>query len=146
MSADGRGSLMPIDWSKAAWLTAQGAKAGDIVAAVGCSRSQLRRRQQQCPLFCALAEQYGLTFAGIGAPKGRSPQQPPPGESRLPLAETVRARLEQEILDGNVKVAMWLAERLRLFSPEDKEGTDGTLRRLLETMTEAEREAFNRKD
>ncbi len=137
---------MPIDWSKAAWLTAQGAKPGDIVAAVGCSRSQLRRRQQQCPLFCALVAQYSLTLAEVGASQGRSLQPPSPGEPRLPLAETVRARLEQEILDGNLKVAMWLAERLRLFSPDDKEGTDGTLRRLLQTMTEAERTAFSRRD
>ena len=136
---------MAIDWSKAAWLTASGARPGEIVAAVGCSRSQLRRRQQRCGLFGALVEQYGLVLAEVDNLEEASPEEQG-GKARGELAATVRDRLEQEIMDGNVRVAIWLAERLRLFSPEDKEGTDATLRRLLETMSEAERQAFSRPD
>ena len=136
---------MPIDWGKAAWLTASGARPGEIVAAIGCSRSQLRRRRQQCGLFGALVEQYGKALADVEALASTSPEQPA-STAGSALAETVRAKLEQEIIDGNVKVAMWLAERLRLFSPDDKDGTDATLRRLLETMSAAERQAFSRPD
>ncbi len=139
-----RVSLMPIDWSKAAWLTASGARAVDICRTVGCSRSQLRRRQRRCGLFGALAEQYGRVIAAVdgqqGADAGRRRAE------ERPLADTVRDKLEQEIIDGNIKVALWLAERLRLFSPEDKDGTDATLRRILDSMTEAERQAFSRPD
>jgi len=144
VSADGRVSLMPIDWSKAAWLTASGARAADIVRAVGCSRSQLHRRQQHCRLFGALVEQYGRVLAAVDGRQGTNGGRQ--GAGGQPLADTVREKLEQEIIDGNVKVTMWLAERLRLFSPEDKDGTDATLRRLLESMTEAERQAFSRAD
>ena len=147
MGADGGDSVMPIDWAKAAWLSASGARPAAIVEAVGCSRSQLHRRQHNCPLFGALVEQYAVALGTVEGAADRSPQQPVSGApAPLPLAETVRARLEQEIVDGNVRVAMWLAERLRLFSPGDKGGTDGTLRRLLESMSEAERLAFTRPD
>lgn len=146
MNADGRNSLMPIDWNRAAWLTASGARPSEILAEVHCSRSQLRRRQQTCGLFGALVEQYRLVLAELDIVDGKpGSQRRPAGDSQL-LVETVREKLEQEIIDGNIKVAMWLAERLRLYSPEDREGTDGTLRRLLETMTEAEREAFRQRD
>jgi hypothetical protein len=131
---------MAIDWTKAAWLMASGTRPGEIATAVGCSRSQLRRRAKGCGLFQALVEQYALGLAEVkGVADGAD-------DGHLHLAETVRAHLEREIIDGNLKVSMWLAERLRLFSPADKAGTDGTLRRLLESMTEAEREAFNRSD
>lgn len=137
---------MPIDWTKAARLTADGVRAADIVRAVGCSRSQLRRRQQACRLFMALVDEYASALIAGDAPQsGREPRAAP-AATESPLADTVRAKLEQEIIDGNVRVAMWLAERLRLFSPEDKGGSDATLLRLLETMSEAEREAFSRPD
>ena len=128
---------MPIDWSKAAWLVAQGAPPREIIAAVGCSRSQLRRRQTECSLFRALVAQYAAEIVRQG---GKSPLAP------RPLEETVRAKLEEEIAEGNTRVALWLAERLRLFVPEAGEGTDDAVKRLLETMNDEEREAFNRPD
>lgn len=128
---------MPIDWSKAAWLTAQGAPPREIMAAVGCSRSQLRRRQTECSLFRALVAQYAAEIVRQG---GKSPL------SLRPLEETVRAKLEEEIAEGNTRVALWLAERLRLFVPEAGEGTDDAVKRLLESMNDEEREAFNRPD
>ncbi len=146
MNANGWVGLMPIDWRKAAWLTAQRARPMDIMATVGCSRSQLRRRQSQCGLFRALVEQYAQEPRDMPCTEGGGIDPGERGREVRPLAETVRAKLEQEIIDGNIKVAMWLAERLRLFSPEDKEGTDATLRRLLASMTEAERRAFTRPD
>jgi hypothetical protein len=131
---------MPIEWSKAAWLVAQGAPPREIMAAVGCSRSQLRRRQTDCSLFRALVAQYA---AEIIRQRGKASLSP---MSLRPLEETVRAKLEEEIAEGNTRVALWLAERLRLFVPEAGEGTDDTIKRLLETMNDEEREAFNRPD
>jgi hypothetical protein len=131
---------MPIDWSKAAWLTARGAPPREITAAVGCSRSQLRRRQSGCTLFRALVEQY----AGEIVRNGGEAALPPP--SVRSLEETVRAKLEEEIAAGNTRVALWLAERLRLFAPEAGEGSDAAMQRLLASMNDEEREAFNRPD
>lgn len=131
---------MPIDWSKAAWLTAGGAPPREIMTAVGCSRSQLRRRQTGCTLFCALVEQYAGEIIRNG---GKATL--PPAAARS-LQETVRAKLEEEITAGNTRVALWLAERLRLFVPEEGEGSDDAVQRLLETMNDEERAAFSRPD
>ena len=128
---------MPIDWSKAAWLAANGAPPREIMTAVGCSRSQLRRRQTSCSLFRALVTQYAADIVRKGG-KASLPSRP--------LEETVRAKLEEEIAEGNTRVALWLAERLRLFVPEVGEGTDDAIKRLLKTMSEAERDAFTRPD
>jgi len=131
---------MPIDWSKAAWLTARGAPPREIMTAVGCSRSQLRRRQTGCTLFRALVEQYAGEIIRNG---GKATLPPTAARS---LQETVRAKLEEEIAAGNTRVALWLAERLRLFVPEDGEGSDDAVQRLLETMNDEERAAFSRPD
>lgn len=132
---------MPIDWSKAAWLTARGAPPREIMTAVGCSRSQLRRRQSSCTLFRALVEQYAAEIVRNGG-KATMPRSP----AERSLQETVRAKLEEEIAAGNTRVALWLAERLRLFVPEEGEGSDDALQRLLETMNDEERAAFSRPD
>jgi hypothetical protein len=129
--------LMAIDWSKAAWLVASGAAPREIMAAVGCSRSQLRRKQTGCALFRALVAQYAADIVCNG------------GTASLPsrsLEEMVRARLEEEIAEGNTRVALWLAERLRLFVPEEGESADHAMERLMETMSDAERKAFSRPD
>lgn len=131
---------MPIDWSHAAWLTAKGVRTSEILEAVGCSRSQLRRRQKQCRLFRALVGQLQKELARTADESG--PSEP----DDLSLDQVVRTQLEQEISNGNIKVALWLAERLRLFAPDPDEGTDETLRRLLESMTPDERSAFTRPD
>ncbi len=131
---------MPIDWSKAAWLVAQGAPPREIMAAVGCSRSQLRRRQTGCSLFRALVAQYTAEIVRQGGKASLPPT------ALRPLEETVRAKLEEEMAEGNTRVALWLAERLRLFVPEAGEGADAALERLLETMNDEEREAFSRSD
>lgn len=127
---------MPIDWSHAALLTARGARPQAIVEAVGCSRSQLRRRQRSCGLFRALVAHLQENDGNAAKPMGDG----------LPIDQVVRAQLEQEICNGNIKVVLWLAERLRLFSPELNEATDDTLERLLDSMTPDERSAFTRPD
>ena len=131
---------MPIDWAKAARLAAGGEKPAAIAKAVGCSRSQLSRRQRHCGLFRALTEQYVATMQGDPPTLTSSPQ--PKG----PIAERVREKLEHEILDGNTRVAIWVAEQLRLFTPETGQNAEQKLESLLEVMSDAEREAFTRPD
>jgi hypothetical protein len=131
---------MQFDWPRAAWLLARGTKPADVAAAIGCSRSQLSRRQRHCCLFRALVRQYAS--AGQAARDG---DQTKPVVSR-PLADAVRERLEREISDGNTRVALWLAERLRLFSTRHDERATERLQELLEAMSEAERQAFTRPD
>lgn len=131
---------MPIDWAKAARLAAGGAKPAAIMAAVGCSRSQLSRRQRNCGLFRALTEQYAA------AKQTDPPALPSSPPLTLPIAEKVREKLEHEILDGNTRVAIWLAEQLRLFTPEAGQDAGQKLEALLKVMSDAERDAFTRPD
>jgi len=131
---------MPIDWAKAARLAAEGAKPAAIMAAVGCSRSQLSRRQRHCGLFRALTEQYAAAMHG--APPVLPPSQTP----ARPIAERVREKLEHEILDGNTRVAIWVAEQLRLFTPETGQDAEQKLEALIKVMSDAERDAFTRPD
>lgn len=129
---------MPADWAKAAWLVANGATTDEIVAATGCSRGQLRRRESSCGLFRALVEQYRSVLANDDEKASlRTPHE---------LALTVRRKLEREIDDGNMKVVIWLAERLRLFTPNAGEDAEAMMERLLASMTEEERKAFTRAD
>ena len=132
--------MMPINWAKAAWLAARGAKSAEIVATVGCSRSQLSRRQRFCTLFGALTEQYVAVLRGDTAVLPASP----PVER--PIADAVREKLEHEILNGNTRVAIWVAEQLRLFVPETGQDAAKKLEALMEAMSNAEREAFTRSD
>lgn len=135
-----RKCLVPIDWTKAARLVAEGAKPAAIVKAVGCSRSQLSRRQRHCGLFRALIEQYAAALRGDPPSLTSSPQL------KGPIAERVREKLEHEILDGNTRVAIWVAEQLRLFTPEAGQDAEQKLESLLKVMSDAEREAFTRPD
>jgi len=131
---------MPINWAKAARLAAAGAKTAEIAMTVGCSRSQLNRRQRSCSLFRALTEEYAAAM------RGAPPVLPPNATPEKPIAEAVREKLKREILDGNTRVALWVAEQLRLFAPDNGQDSEQKLRALLSAMTDAEREAFTRPD
>lgn len=131
---------MPIDWAKAAWLAAAGAKPAEIMTTVGCSRSQLSRRQHSCSLFRALTEQYAAAM------RGEPPVLPASLSPEKSIAEAVREKLEREILDGNTRVALWVAEQLRLFAPDSGQDAEQKLEALLNAMSDAERAAFTRPD
>ncbi len=124
---------MAIDWCEAARLLAAGLPTNEIAGRIGCSRSQLYRRRTGCALFRALVRAYEA-----GAPAD------PEIDEAAPIEARVRRKLEAEIADGNLKVALWLAERLRLFAPESRKGAEDTIRQLMESMTPLERAAFSR--
>lgn len=126
---------MAIDWAEAARLAAAGLTSREIVDRVGCSRTQLYRRRTGCGLFQALVAAYEAAGSGIV----------PEAEAEAASIETkVRQKVETEVADGNLKVALWLAERLRLFTPDAEESADDTIQRLMESMTPLERAAFSR--
>lgn len=126
---------MAIDWCEAARLAAADLPSREIIARVGCSRSQLYRRRTSCSLFQALVAAYA---AGAGI-RGDLPD-----EDAASIEARVRRKVENEVAEGNLKVALWLAERLRLFTPDSEESADDTIQRLMESMTPLERAAFSR--
>lgn len=134
---------MAIDWCEAARLVAAGQPSRDIVARIGCSRSQLYRRRTRCPLFQALVAAH----VEVSAPAGGGAIPVPaaaPGTAAASIEAKVRRQVESEVADGNLKVALWLAERLRLFTPDGESSAEETIRRLMDSMTPLERAAFSR--
>ena len=124
---------MAIDWAEAARLAAAGLPSREIVSRVGCSRTQLYRRRTGCTLFQALVAAYEAAGSGTL-----------PEAEAASIETKVRRKVETEVADGNLKVALWLAERLRLFTPDAEESADDTIQRLMESMTPLERAAFSR--
>lgn len=132
---------MALDWIEAARLVAAGRGIREIVAAIGCSRSQLHRRRTGCPLFRALVAGFAEPASGrAAAHAARS------SETARSIEAAVRRAVETEISEGNLKVALWLADRLRLFTPEASDNGEEAIRRLLDSMTPEERAAFSRMD
>ncbi len=124
---------MAIDWCEAARLAAAGRPPREITERVGCSRSQFHRRMASCSLFRGLVAAY--------AARGQAgPAEPDAGS----IETKVRQKVVDEVAEGNLKVALWLAERLRLFTPDDEDSPDETIQRLMESMTPLERAAFSR--
>ena len=124
---------MAIDWCEAARLAATGLPHREISERVGCSRSQLYRRMAGCALFKALVAAYAA-----------ADRSEPTAEDVASIETRVRRKVVDEVAEGNVKVALWLAERLRLFTPDSEDSPEDTIQRLMESMTPLERAAFSR--
>ena len=84
---------------------------------VGCSRSYLSRKRKHHPAFRRLIEQ----FEAIPGERDRI------GELRL----AVHAAIETEVKNGNVRVLLWLADRLKLITPPSERTPEQELRAIL---------------
>lgn len=119
-----------VDWRLAATLLAQGSSVAEVARQVGCSRSQLSRRRNHDQVFQAWIE----------ACESDVPQA---DEHRL---DSLRLRLhnaiDAEVQNGNVRVILWLADRLKLVSPPDQAKPASQLDDLLRGMTDADIKEF----
>jgi len=95
----------PFDWKLAAEMLAAGAPTIAVAQHIGCSRQHLWRVMRQSDAFRARLE----------ATRSRSIVEA--GTELDGLRGEVTAILKQEILSGNVRVAMWLAQRIGLVGP-----------------------------
>ena len=118
-----RAARRDIDWHQAAELLAQGMTIAHVAGRLGCSRSALARRRRHDPLFqnwmarcreaAADAETRGLADLGT----------------------TLHRAIETEVRAGNVRVILWLAERLKLVTPPNARTPDQELRQILGALT-----------
>jgi transposase-like protein len=121
-----RGARRVIDWPQAAELLGQGLTIAAVAERVGCAPATLARKRRQDPAFRdRLARPH-------------SPEPKPEG-SRMP---GLRARLQCAVADevgiGNLRVILWLAERLKLVTPPSERTPQQELRALLDSLTEEE--------
>ena len=119
-----------IDWRKAAELVAAETPVDVLVAQVGCSRRQLSRRRNHDPVFRAWVEEF--REAAIERERDRL------GE----LGRAVQRKIEDEVKAGNVRVILWLADRLKLITPPSERTPEQELRAILKGLSPAELREF----
>jgi hypothetical protein len=104
-----RADARAIDWRQAAALLARGVPVATVARQVGCSRSSLSRKRNRNRVFQRLIEEL----------------EGDRGERKLDrigdLRSAVHAAIERQVQKGNVRVILWLADRLKLITlPSDR--------------------------
>lgn len=129
-SATARGVRRPVDWRRAAHLLAEGRSVTETARLIGCSRGRVARRVKVDQEFQRLVESL-RTSAGIA------------DADRLEaLRRTCHDAIESEVRGGNVRVILWLADRLKLITPQDSRTDDDELDVLLKTLSPGELSEF----
>jgi hypothetical protein len=119
-----------IDWRKAAELVAERAPTDTVVSQAGCSRRQLSRRCNHDQVFQGWIEDF--TQAALERERTRI------GD----LGRAVQSAIEAEVKKGNVRVLLWLADRLKLITPPSEGTPDQELRAILGGLSSDELREF----
>ena len=99
------------DWRRAAKLLARGDAVTAVAAEIGCSRSQLSHKRNREPLFQSWVAEFQKT--DVSADDGLTR-----------LRHAVHRAIENEVRIGNVRVVLWLADRLKLATTPREELQD----------------------
>ena len=119
-----------VDWHQAAELLARGMTAAAVAERVGCSRAALARRRKDDGVF-----QGWMARCRAGAAE--------PDDHRLAdLSQTLHEAIEKEVRAGNVRVVLWLADRLKLVTPPSERTPERELRQILGSLTSEELSEF----
>ena len=121
-----RAARRVIDWQLAAELLAKGSTMAEAAARVGCSYGALARRRRHDPNF-----QSWIARSREPAVDGQAQRF----EELRPAIHKVIAR---EVGLGNVRVTLWLADRLKLVTPPSQQTPEQELRQLLAGLTTEE--------
>jgi transposase-like protein len=123
-----RAGLRAVDWRHAAELLAQGLPVATVARQVGCSRSQLSRKRNRNPAFRRLIEQL---------------ENPAAERDRISdLRAAVHAAIEAEVRKSNVRVILWLADRLKLITPPSERTPGQELQAILRGLSADELREF----
>jgi len=117
-----------IDWRKAAELIAHGKADGEVADQVGCSRRHLSRKRKHDAVFQSWIEE--LRRAAVER------------ERIGDLRRVVQQAIEAEVRNGNVRVILWLADRLKLITPPSERTPDQELREILGGLSSDELREF----
>jgi hypothetical protein len=128
--ARGRTVRRVIDWHQAAELLAQGKSIADVAMRLGCSRGALARRRKHDPVFQTRIARC------------REAGTQPDSRKFAELRPTLHDAIEKEVLNGNLRVILWLADRLKLVTPPSERTPDQELRQLLSALTAEELREF----
>jgi hypothetical protein len=115
------------DWRLAAQLLANGEPLAVVARTLRCSRSQLSRKRNHDPLFQDLIEEF---------------RQMGPEERLARLRQAVHRAIDLAVAGNNVRVVLWLADRLKLVTPPSERTPGEELRELLNGLTPEELREF----
>jgi len=119
-----------IDWRRGAQLLAEGCPLDAAAEQIGCARRTLARKLRHDAQFRAWVEEQ------------RPPPPADPGERIAALRRVLHDAIEKEVRAGNVRVILWLADRLKLVTPIDERTPEQELRDLLSGLSSDELREF----
>lgn len=119
-----------IDWHRAAALLADGMTIAAVAEQVGCSPATLARKRRQDPIFQS------------GHNRRPQPRSEEPAGSLGALSGSLQGAIATEVGSGNLRVIMWLADRLKLVTPLSQSTPENELRAILGNLTADELREF----
>lgn len=119
-----------IDWPRAAELLAGGMPIAAAAEQIGCSPATLSRKRRNEPIF---------QNPPAGGQQSRSEEKV--GELD-DLSDGLQNLIQFEIGSGNLRVTLWLAERLRLVTPPSQNTPEHELRAILDNLSADELREF----
>jgi hypothetical protein len=119
-----------IDWRQAAELLARGLTVSAVTRQIGCSRSQLSRKRNRDPVFQGWIADSAATMAERKH------------DRIVDLRRTLHEAIETEVKKGNVRVILWLADRLNLVTPPTERTPEQELRDILCGLSQEELREF----
>ncbi|MEM7022479.1 MAG: hypothetical protein AAF637_07765 [Pseudomonadota bacterium] len=131
---DGANSPAPPrrpDWRAAARLLARGDRVSAVARQIGCSRSQLSRKRNHDSMFQSWIAEFQQSDQGADDRMSR-------------LHHAVHRAIENEVRSGNVRVVLWLADRLKLVTPPTEATPGQELQDLLNGLSQAELQEFEK--
>ncbi len=127
----GADTVKPIvNWEKGAELLAQGVTITETARQIGCSRGQLSRRSNHDQAFQDLIKAFEADRPAISEQRMSS------------LRQRLHDAIDSEVQSGNVRVILWLADRLKLVDPPEQIEERSPLDDLLKGMTETDLKEF----
>lgn len=115
------------DWDEAARLLAAGLTPAEVARFVGTTPSRVRSRLQRVKAFRDTVEEY------------RAAGRTNPAAAYEYLSRIVYVQLERELRAGNLRVLLWVADRLKLVRPPEADAGRGELAGLLASLSPEER-------
>jgi transcriptional regulator with XRE-family HTH domain len=119
-----------IDWRLAAELIARGLSLAAVARRVGCSRARLSRRRHHDPGFRRSIEE----LEEIAAERDRN--------RIVDLRLALHTAIETEVGKGNVRVIIWLADRLKLITPPSERTPQQELQAIVRSLSPDELREF----